>query len=99
MPQLKYRYGVRGITETYSYSEYTTYLNKTYKVVSITKLGFQNSQNFTIEVDNCNIRAFGSYSVFINNVNKVWLLKISTKKQKRDKQKTEMEIHSPKTPR
>ena len=58
----------------------------------------QNSQNFTIEVDSCNRRAFGSYSVFINNVNKVWLLKISTKKQKRDKQKTEMEIHSPKTP-
>ena len=69
--------------------------------MSITKLGFQNSQNFSIEVDNCNRRAFGSYSAFINNVNvnKVWLLKISTKKQKRDKQKTEMEIHSPKTQR
>ena len=90
-------YSVRGIPETYSYSEYTTY-----KAMSITKLGFQNSQNFTIEVDSCNRRAFGSYSVFINNVNvnKAWLLKISRKKQKqkKDKQKTEMEIHSPKTP-
>ena len=72
MPWLKNSHGVREIPETYSYSKYTTYLKKTYKAISITKLGFLNKKisqsNLTTVTEELLVHTL--YSQIIYNINK-----------------------------